>query len=360
MKRTVSVFLTLLLLCTLVTLPAEAAFSNKIISKDTTLSQKFNSYNDLTLQPGVTLTTKMAGSEPQGIEMHGKLTVGANAKIVGQGLLLMFRGSSYEGITLYYKLNGETRVFPDIATAYERYRNAADYVFQFRFDKAVGGWVWTETLRGGDPFEVPESADPFMGIAKNYAETLKALRLLKGAGTNSDGTTDYALGRNLTRGEAVILMVRLLGKEEEAMNADYPMPFTDVPADSSYVKHIAYAYAKNITKGVSATEFNPTGMASANMYITFILRAMGYNDSAEKGPRDFTYDTAPQFASTLGITLDENQIQHFRRCEAVLSSFYAVRGNCKSGELLFEQLIGEGVFSRLDYETVMNPYTQHR
>ena len=96
------------------------------------------------------------------------------------------------------------------------------------------------------------------------ARDLKVLGLFKGV-----SETDFALDRAPTRLEAVTMLIRMLGKEKEALTGSWHHPFTDVPswADS----YVGYAYEKGLTNGVSANSFG-TGDASSAMYLTFVLR----------------------------------------------------------------------------------------
>ena len=55
------------------------------------------------------------------------------------------------------------------------------------------------------------------------AETLHALGLFQGKGTNEDGSPIYALDAQPTRNEAVTMLVRLLGKENEANAGSWDM-----------------------------------------------------------------------------------------------------------------------------------------
>ena len=52
--------------------------------------------------------------------------------------------------------------------------------------------------------------------ATEAAEALYELGLFKGTGTNPDGTPIFDLDKTPTRNQAIIMLVRLLGKEEEA------------------------------------------------------------------------------------------------------------------------------------------------
>ena len=70
------------------------------------------------------------------------------------------------------------------------------------------------------------------------------------------------------------MLLRLMGLEQEALNSSYSHPFTDVSGWSE--PYIAYAYNKGITKGISQTRFGSNDKATASMYATFVLRALGY------------------------------------------------------------------------------------
>ena len=63
------------------------------------------------------------------------------------------------------------------------------------------------------------------------AETLYELGLFKGTGINADGTPVFSLENNATRLQALIMLIRLLGQEDEALATTAPNPFTDI--DSS-------------------------------------------------------------------------------------------------------------------------------
>jgi len=104
------------------------------------------------------------------------------------------------------------------------------------------------------------------------ADTLNTLGLFKGTDNG------YELERPLTRLEALIMLIRLSGNE---LNALYPEeeiehPFTDAPDWEGAESYMAYGYHNRLTSGVSETEFAPDTEASLQMYVTFVLRALGY------------------------------------------------------------------------------------
>ncbi|MGB4647879.1 MAG: S-layer homology domain-containing protein, partial [Acetivibrionales bacterium] len=135
------------------------------------------------------------------------------------------------------------------------------------------------------------------GDWQSAAEYLYELGLFRGTGTSSDGTPVFELERSPTRTEALVMLLRLMGLEQEALNSSYSHPFTDVSGWSE--PYIAYAYNKGITKGISQTRFGSNDKATASMYATFVLRALGYTDSGDSP--DFSYSGSVSFAVKIGL-----------------------------------------------------------
>ena len=147
----------------------------------------------------------------------------------------------------------------------------------------------------------------------NCADRLKDVGLFQG--TNQG----YQLDKAPTRAEASAMLVRLLGKEAEAEKLTYTAPFTDLKGwEKPYVQ---YLYDNGLANGMSATAYNPTGKCSAQMYTTFLLRALGYSDA--KG--DFTYAKALDFGEQVGLVDDINcSTKNFLRDNVVAMSLTAL------------------------------------
>ena len=79
------------------------------------------------------------------------------------------------------------------------------------------------------------------------ADKLHSVGLFNGTSTDANGDPIFDLGRAPTRHEAVTMLVRLLGKGEEALEGTWEMPFTDV-ADWAQ-PYVGYAYANGLTSG---------------------------------------------------------------------------------------------------------------
>lgn len=105
--------------------------------------------------------------------------------------------------------------------------------------------------------------------------------LFRGKGTDINGDIIFDLDGSVTRGEAITMVIRLMGEEENTLNAYFPHPFTDAGWASSYV---GYAYRNGITQGVSATRFGTSDPVTMDQFLTLVLRAMGYSDVDWKNP----------------------------------------------------------------------------
>jgi len=130
------------------------------------------------------------------------------------------------------------------------------------------------------------------GQRQNAAETLYTLGLFKGTGVNPDGTPIFDLDKAPTRDQGLIMLIRLLGKEQEALAGTWDIPFTDV---SDFMRpYVGYAYANGLTNGTSATTFSGSDFIQTTHYVVFVLRALGYKDNV-----DFQWDNACDFADEL-------------------------------------------------------------
>ena len=198
--------------------------------------------------------------------------------------------------------------------------------------------VLTVLLAAGTMTLPAMAATPAM--AQSSAELLYSLGLFRGVGNNSDGSPNFDLNRSTTRAEAVTMLVRLLGAEEQAQRAVQALPFSDVPNWAR--PYVSYAYRQGYTKGVSATLFGPSETVTPAQYLTFLLRALGYADGT-----DFSWRTPFTLADQLGITSGEYSANSaFLRGDAAVVSAKALTAVRKSdGLTMLEQLVSQGVIS---------------
>ncbi len=169
-----------------------------------------------------------------------------------------------------------------------------------------------------------------------YADALAELGLFKGTGNG------YELERTTTRAEAITLLIRVLGKEDEALSGDFEHPFTDAGWADAY---IGYAYENNITKGISQTQFGTSMPIDHRQYSTLLLRALGYSDDVGG---QFKYADAYEFARhkfAIDVGADT-----FTRGELVRLTYAALNATLHgSTKTLAKELMSKRVFTQSDF-----------
>lgn len=178
------------------------------------------------------------------------------------------------------------------------------------------------------------------------AAALKAMHLFQGS------YTGYGQGFDLevspTRLQALIMFIRVLGEESEALAWSGTCPFTDVQAGSNGAKYVGYAYEKGYTNGWSATEFRPSSPVNARQYTEFVLRALGYSSAANTDLSD-----ALARAQSAGVLTEGEaamlQRDPFLRSELVYISYYALEAQVSgAGQTLAQRLMDKGVFTQFE------------
>lgn len=175
---------------------------------------------------------------------------------------------------------------------------------------------------------------------ETLAAELKELGLFQG--TNNG----FELERPATRVEALVMLIRILGKEQEALAGNWNHPFRDVPAWADH--YIGYAYETGLTQGSGGTTFG-TGDVNAAQYLTFILRSLGYSDT---NGEDFTWNAPETLAKSKGILTDSVNTAEFWRADLVTVSHAALTATLKgSTQTLAEKLMAAGVFTQAQFDT---------
>ena len=127
-------------------------------------------------------------------------------------------------------------------------------------------------------------------IYNEEAEALQQAGLLQG---NENGLD---LLKPLTRAEAVTLLIRAIGLDDQTVN--YPVSqFSDIASDNWASPYAALAKAEGITNGISETEFAPDDRVTADQFATFTLRAAGENN--------FDYTQGIQILIDRGVITEE-------------------------------------------------------
>lgn len=155
------------------------------------------------------------------------------------------------------------------------------------------------------------------------AQALNAVGLFSGTGTDAQGNPQYELERQPTRQEAITMLVKLVGGAEESSRGGWKTPFTDV--DDWAKNWVGYAYAKGLTAGTSATTFGANDKTTAAQYLTFVLKALGYDANS-----DFSWDNAWSLAEQVGISKGEyNARTTFTRGDMAIISYRALNAMMK-------------------------------
>ena len=181
---------------------------------------------------------------------------------------------------------------------------------------------------------------------KELAGRLQSLGLFLGVGEDESGAADFALDRPLTREEAVTMLVRALGKGAEAAGMEKTHPFVDVPAWAD--GYVSYAWETGLTKGTSDTTFGAGETATGEMYVTFLLRALGYPEG-ESGWLDWSSPWA--LAAWCGILPTAVERTDFLRADAVTVTAAALFARpYRSEDILAGRLIDQGAFTQVAFE----------
>ena len=184
--------------------------------------------------------------------------------------------------------------------------------------------------------------------AVSAANALYELGLFSGSGKDSNGNPNFDLDRTPTRHEAVTMLVRLLGKATEAEKGSWTTPFTDVANWAT--PYVGYAYANNLTSGTSATTYSGNDVVTTSQYITFVLRALGYESGA-----DFQWDKAWELSDKIGLTNGQYNANttNFTRGDVAFISYRVLSCKVKdSNQTLVRKLYDEGALSFLSIRNV--------
>lgn len=183
------------------------------------------------------------------------------------------------------------------------------------------------------------------------AQQLNRLGLFRGAGTNADGSVNYDLDRQPNRAEGITMLVRALGAGDQEGTAKNH-PYTDVPAWANGA--VSYARKYDLTRGISATEFGAKSPVTTAMYLTFMLRALGYQDGT-----DFVWNSPWETAVQAGILPAQADWATLTRGELVEITAAALFAQHKTtGQPLWERLVSSGAFTAEQFQATFptDPY----
>lgn len=229
----------------------------------------------------------------------------------------------------------EGREVPDqtVLAANHRYIVAEDSLAHFT---AVSPTA-VLSYQGSYAFSLSGNTPDYYAIAC----ALRDLDLFRGTGSGIGEGFDLHLAP--TRAEGLVMFIRILGEEADALACTYTHPYTDVPGWMD--RYVAWAYHNGYTNGVSPTKFGTAQPITAVEYEEFLLRALGYSVA---GVHDYT--TSLERALELGaLTNGEYEMlkgQPFLRAHVAYVSYYTLDMVLSGSQrTLAQRLESEGLFT---------------
>lgn len=207
--------------------------------------------------------------------------------------------------------------------------------------------------QGGCSFQYSNTID-----YNAIASALKTLHLFQGSFTGYGQGFD--LERTPTRLQALIMFIRVLGEEDDALSWSGSLPFADIQPGTQAERYVGYAFERGYTNGYNATQFRPSDPVNARQYTEFLLRAMGYSSAGNTNLSDTLFRAQEAGLLTLG-EVSMLQTGTFLRAELVYVSYYALDVLlADSNRTLGESLLDKGVFYQQEWEDAAALVTRWR
>ena len=170
--------------------------------------------------------------------------------------------------------------------------------------------------------------------ATDYADFLFEYNLFQG----KDG--GYKLDEEITRAEAITVLVRLLGKTP----VETELAFTDVPSNHWASSYIAYAKKSGYINGINEHEFAPDRNVTGIEFTKMSMSILGYNE--------VTIENAVETGESCGMLSNEYLLTAasdyvLKRNDIVLYMFAILNSKNSEGSLQKEIVIKE---RNLNYE----------
>ncbi len=188
---------------------------------------------------------------------------------------------------------------------------------------------------------------------EGIAQELYGADILRGDGT------DFMLDDVPDRLQACVMVVRMRGEEAAAIAAyeaeEISCPFTDIGDDAAWAKpYLAWLYEKKIMLGIGDGKFG-NGDCTAQMYVTFMLRALGYADTGDNfSVLDFSFADALSFAKEQRIWDETLAGEPFTRGVMAAVTYQTLSADCKDAEFsLLESLVLSGAVAVNDAKPIL-------
>ena len=179
------------------------------------------------------------------------------------------------------------------------------------------------------------------------ARAIRELNLFRG--TTIGYGEGFELENPATRIQALIMFIRVLGEEEQALAWQGECPFRDV---LDWAKpYVGYAYEMGYTNGVGPASFAPDAPATSSQYTEFVLRAMGYSSTANTDLSNTLQRAWESGVMTEGEVDAFGSLERFSRAEMVYISYYALFAELPDGGTLADSLQNKGVFDSTNWKS---------
>lgn len=190
------------------------------------------------------------------------------------------------------------------------------------------------------------------------ASALKTLHLFQGSFTGYGQGFDLELAP--TRLQALIMFIRVLGEESAALAYSGETPFRDIAPGSQAAQYVGYAVSKGYSNGYTATTFRPGQAITANQYVEFMLRALGYSSTANTDLSS-TLTRAMESSVLTGGEVQSLQGAQFLRADLAYVSYYALDAGMSDGSgTLRHMLLSKKIFTEAEAEKAASLVTGPR
>jgi len=183
---------------------------------------------------------------------------------------------------------------------------------------------------------------PVMAATLTNAEKVELLGILQGEG---NGVTDEYLAKATTRIQGAVLLLRLIGKEDEALAYAGGDNFTDVVGNEWF--HSLTAYLKANPQygfgGYDDGSFKPLKVMTGAEFYKVLLTILGYVQGT-----DYTWAEVAAFAEEKGLVALEDPTAGITNADIADAILEALQAEMKSGVALLDSLIADGIISAAD------------
>lgn len=184
---------------------------------------------------------------------------------------------------------------------------------------------------------------------ENGAAALDALGLFKGTGAG------YALDENLTRAQAIVMVLRMIGEEDEVRAVIGDRHFIDTYGHWAG-DAIEYAYGRGYINGASENECTPERNVTGREFVKMLLGAMGYDNLTLENAYEKAVETDLLFDNYTRTAVATDGYE-LKRSDVVRICRGALLIELPDGRILKELLIERGVFTDAEFGDVMGSAT---